>query len=58
VGLPEVSLATDELSELINQVDTMNAGQLRTLLLRVNASIARLETAAKILETQINQRRL
>ena len=46
----------DELSELLTQIDQMEVGQLRTTLLRVKASIARLDAASKMIEAKIGER--
>lgn len=54
---PREALVLDELSEVLARVEQMDVGQLRTTLLRVKASIARLETAARMIENQIDQRR-
>lgn len=55
-GTPDTSLATDELSQLLGQIDTMNLAQLRTVLLRVRASQARLAATVEIIEEQIGKR--
>ena len=50
-------LVRDELSELLTRIDQMDVGQLRTTLLRVRASIARLDAASKMIESKIGERR-
>ena len=48
----------DELSELLTRVDKMGATELRTTLLRVKASMARLEMAEKLLDAKISEGRI
>lgn len=48
-------LQGDELSLLLQQIDRMDTGRLRALLLRVNASMARLETAADMIQGQLRK---
>ena len=53
-GRPEEILpGVDDLSALISRIDQMSSVELRGALLRVRAGIARLETAAKLIEGQI-----
>lgn len=47
----------DELSELLTRIDQMDVGQLRTTLLRVKASMARLDAASKMIEAKIGERK-
>src|SRR5262249_61915567 len=50
---PSQPALRDELSDLLTRIDEMNVGQLRTTLLRVKASIARLDAAARMIEAKI-----
>lgn len=47
----------DELSELLTHIDQMDTGQLRTTLLRVKASLARLEAASRMIEARLGEQR-
>ena len=57
-GVPEIRPPVDELSEVLAQIETMDAGQLQTMELRVKSSIARLEAAAEMIRGQMNKRKM
>jgi hypothetical protein len=55
-GKPGGIEAPDELSNLIGTIDQMDTGELRATLLRLKAGIARLETAARLVEGKIGSK--
>jgi hypothetical protein len=54
-GQADVGLVTDELSQLLSQIDSMNQTQLRTMLLRIRSNQARLAAAAEMIEAQLGE---
>jgi hypothetical protein len=54
---PSQPALRDELSELLTRIDQMDLGQLRTMLLRVRASMARLDAASKMIEAKMGDRK-
>jgi hypothetical protein len=55
-GRPDNSLAADELSQLLERIDSMDTGQLRAVQLRIHAGQARLQAAAEIIKAKLGKR--
>jgi hypothetical protein len=56
-GRPDKGLVTDELSQLLGQIDAMDQTQLRTMLVRVRSNQVRLAAAAEMIEAQLGKQR-
>jgi IgA Peptidase M64 len=54
-GRPDAGMVTDDLTQLLGQIDTMNPAQLRTMLLRVRSNQVRLAAAAEMIDARLGK---